>query len=72
MKRYTIERNNNRERINFIINVIIHQGTPCDLVTGEERRYGNLNGSPSSHVACTVEMTSLSTPCKHTFKFKDT
>ncbi|XP_005092180.1 ATP-dependent RNA helicase SUPV3L1, mitochondrial [Aplysia californica] len=36
-------------------------GTPCDLVTGEERRHANEDGSQSSHVACTVEMTSLTT-----------
>ncbi|KAM3968178.1 suv3 RNA helicase [Aphomia sociella] len=58
------------------------KGTPCDLITGEERRhashYNNDNSestddtensesllleetelTPSSHVACTVEMTSL-------------
>lgn len=36
-------------------------GTPCDLVTGEERRLACEDGS-SSHVACTVEMASLTTP----------
>lgn len=36
------------------------KGTPCDLVTGEERRFGNAEGSSASHVACTVEMTSVS------------
>jgi len=36
-------------------------GTPCDLVTGEERRYSGEDDSPSNHVACTVEMTSLTT-----------
>lgn len=40
------------------------QNTPCDLVTGEERRYGHLDGTPASHVACTVEMTSLTNRCK--------
>ncbi|CAH0629021.1 unnamed protein product [Chrysodeixis includens] len=60
-------------------------GTPCDLITGEERRHASLYATvasaeelevatsqerllgldaseltPSSHVACTVEMTSLS------------
>jgi ATP-dependent RNA helicase SUPV3L1/SUV3 len=38
------------------------KGTPCDLVTGEERKYAKDVENPSSHVACTVEMTSLSTP----------
>ncbi|GLH11315.1 hypothetical protein R5R35_001449 [Gryllus longicercus] len=37
-------------------------GTPCDLVTGEEKRYANPDGNPSNHVACTVEMTSLNMP----------
>ena len=36
------------------------RGTPCDLVTGEERRYAREDGEPSSHVACTVEMTNVS------------
>ena len=36
------------------------RGTPCDLVTGEERKYANENEEPSSHVACTVEMTNCS------------
>lgn len=38
------------------------KGTPCDLVTGEERKYSLGEGMPSSHVSCTVEMTSVSTP----------
>jgi len=35
------------------------RGTPCDLVTGEERRYAREDGEPSSHVSCTVEMTNV-------------
>ncbi|KAG7177390.1 ATP-dependent RNA helicase SUV3-like [Homarus americanus] len=35
------------------------RGTPCDLVTGEERRFGNTDGSAARHVACTVEMASV-------------
>jgi ATP-dependent RNA helicase SUPV3L1/SUV3 len=38
------------------------RGTPCDLVTGEERSYARDPEHPSAHVACTVEMTSLTTP----------
>ncbi|ESO09339.1 hypothetical protein HELRODRAFT_97508 [Helobdella robusta] len=34
-------------------------GHQCDLVTGEERRYMSEGGEPSSHVACTVEMTNI-------------
>ncbi|XP_059175521.1 ATP-dependent RNA helicase SUV3 homolog, mitochondrial-like isoform X2 [Physella acuta] len=36
-------------------------GTPCDLVTGEERRFASSDETPSAHVACTVEMASLTT-----------
>lgn len=32
------------------------RGTPCDLVTGEERKFAINADSPSSHVSCTVEM----------------
>ncbi|XP_018018153.2 ATP-dependent RNA helicase SUV3 homolog, mitochondrial isoform X2 [Hyalella azteca] len=35
------------------------KGTPCDLVTGEERRYSSPDLTPSPHTACTVEMVSL-------------
>ncbi|XP_014670321.1 PREDICTED: ATP-dependent RNA helicase SUPV3L1, mitochondrial-like [Priapulus caudatus] len=38
------------------------RGTPCDLVTGEERRCADPEGQPANHVACTVEMTSTTTP----------
>lgn len=34
-------------------------GVACDLVTGEERRYANSNQTASSHVSCTVEMSSI-------------
>lgn len=34
------------------------------MVTGEERKFANANGIQSSHIACTVEMTSINTPCK--------
>jgi ATP-dependent RNA helicase SUPV3L1/SUV3 len=33
-------------------------GTPCDLVTGEERTYAIDKDHPASHIACTVEMAS--------------
>jgi ATP-dependent RNA helicase SUPV3L1/SUV3 len=33
--------------------------TPCDLVTGEERKYGISNEELANHIACTVEMTNL-------------
>ncbi|RWS23062.1 ATP-dependent RNA helicase SUV3-like protein, partial [Leptotrombidium deliense] len=37
-------------------------GTKCDLVTGEERFFANEDGTPASHVSCTVEMACTSTP----------
>ncbi|GFR98358.1 ATP-dependent RNA helicase SUV3 homolog, mitochondrial-like Protein [Elysia marginata] len=37
-------------------------GTLCDLITGEERRYAKEDGTASEHVACTVEMASLTNP----------
>jgi ATP-dependent RNA helicase SUPV3L1/SUV3 len=33
--------------------------TKCDLLTGEERKFGNPDGSPAQHLACTVEMANL-------------
>lgn len=38
------------------------RGTPCDLVTGEERKFATDAETPSMHVSCTVEMTSLNIP----------
>eukprot|EP00092_Neocalanus_flemingeri_P021974 GFUD01023831.1.p1 GENE.GFUD01023831.1~~GFUD01023831.1.p1 ORF type:complete len:820 (-),score=227.95 GFUD01023831.1:113-2572(-) len=38
------------------------RGTPCDLVTGEERRSGREDGEISEHVACTVEMANMGQP----------
>ncbi|KAI0990196.1 hypothetical protein GJ496_011982, partial [Pomphorhynchus laevis] len=35
------------------------EGTPCDLITGEERRYPNLDNVASNHQACTIEMASI-------------
>lgn len=34
-------------------------GTPCDLVTGEERKMVDPEGEPASHISCTVEMTNV-------------
>ncbi|KAH8417689.1 hypothetical protein KR222_004426 [Zaprionus bogoriensis] len=45
-----------------VYNKANERGTPCDLVTGEERKYGISENSPANHVACTVEMTSVNTP----------
>lgn len=67
---------------------MVFQGTPCDLITGEERRHASQYNTlvdnneesekpeaesflieepeltPSKHVACTVEMTSLNELCE--------
>ncbi|XP_073814929.1 suv3 RNA helicase [Musca autumnalis] len=45
-----------------VFNKANEHGTPCDLVTGEERKYGINENTPAAHVACTVEMTSVNTP----------
>ena len=37
-------------------------GTPCDLVTGEERKFAIDRDHPASHTACTVEMASTTNP----------
>uniref|UniRef100_A0A0D9R632 ATP-dependent RNA helicase SUPV3L1, mitochondrial n=1 Tax=Chlorocebus sabaeus TaxID=60711 RepID=A0A0D9R632_CHLSB len=37
-------------------------GVPCDLVTGEERVTIQPDGKQASHVSCTVEMCSVTTP----------
>uniref|UniRef100_A0A3B3Z9V6 ATP-dependent RNA helicase SUPV3L1, mitochondrial n=1 Tax=Periophthalmus magnuspinnatus TaxID=409849 RepID=A0A3B3Z9V6_9GOBI len=37
-------------------------GVPCDLVTGEERTFVDPEGRASGHVACTIEMCSVTTP----------
>ena len=34
-------------------------------MTGEERRYANEDDTASDHVACTVEMASVTVPCKY-------
>ncbi|XP_017482881.1 PREDICTED: ATP-dependent RNA helicase SUV3 homolog, mitochondrial [Rhagoletis zephyria] len=45
-----------------VFNKSNERGTACDLVTGEERKFGINEETPASHVACTVEMTSVNTP----------
>ncbi|CAJ1048862.1 ATP-dependent RNA helicase SUPV3L1%2C mitochondrial [Xyrichtys novacula] len=37
-------------------------GVPCDLITGEERTYMDSDGRAANHVACTIEMSSVTTP----------
>lgn len=36
-----------------------NSGRKCDLVTGEERKFGDESGKQSDHMACTVEMANL-------------
>ena len=52
--------------IEFLFNMFVYhyQGTPCDLVTGEDRRYAVSVDEPAKHVSCTVEMTSIQQECK--------
>ncbi|XP_060528380.1 ATP-dependent RNA helicase SUV3 homolog, mitochondrial [Cylas formicarius] len=38
------------------------RGTPCDLVTGEERKFADPSGALSAHVSCTVEMAAVNMP----------
>ena len=43
-----------------VFNKMNKMGVNCDLVTGEERKFADeVNQQPSSHVACTVEMTNV-------------
>ncbi|XP_053307034.1 ATP-dependent RNA helicase SUPV3L1, mitochondrial [Spea bombifrons] len=37
-------------------------GVPCDLITGEEQVYVDVEGKPAAHAACTIEMCSMTTP----------
>uniref|UniRef100_UPI00358EB142 ATP-dependent RNA helicase SUPV3L1, mitochondrial isoform X2 n=1 Tax=Myxine glutinosa TaxID=7769 RepID=UPI00358EB142 len=41
-----------------------NNGIACDLVTGEERCFGNPEGHVSPHTACTVEMCNINQPCE--------
>lgn len=47
---------------NEVFNKSNNRGTPCDLVTGEERNFADPSGNASNHVSCTVEMTSVINP----------
>uniref|UniRef100_A0A914V392 ATP-dependent RNA helicase SUV3 homolog, mitochondrial n=1 Tax=Plectus sambesii TaxID=2011161 RepID=A0A914V392_9BILA len=50
--------------LKLLANEVFHKSNfnnvPCDLVTGEERRYAVDNENPSSHLSATVEMLSTS------------
>lgn len=43
------------------------QGTPCDLLTGEERKYAKGPEYPSNHLSCSVEMVDLQKNCRYNF-----
>ncbi|XP_023310678.1 ATP-dependent RNA helicase SUV3 homolog, mitochondrial isoform X1 [Anoplophora glabripennis] len=45
-----------------VFNKTNSRGTPCDLVTGEERNFADPTGNASGHVSCTVEMASVNNP----------
>ena len=47
-----------------VFNKANERGRPCDLDTGEERRTVDPEGKPSSHVACTVEMSNVHQICE--------
>lgn len=42
-----------------VFNKTNKKGTPCDLVTGEERQCVLPDNTPANHVACTIEMVSV-------------
>ncbi|XP_054713658.1 ATP-dependent RNA helicase SUV3 homolog, mitochondrial-like [Uloborus diversus] len=42
-----------------VFNKCNERGTPCDLVTGEERQSVLPDNQPAGHVACTIEMVSV-------------
>lgn len=49
----------------MILGFFSFQGVPCDLVTGEERQTVDPEGKQATHVSCTVEMCSVTTPCMY-------
>ena len=45
------------------------QGTLCDLITGEDRRFASNENEPANHVACTVEMVNVNVSCRRKFNY---
>ncbi|XP_046413678.1 ATP-dependent RNA helicase SUV3 homolog, mitochondrial isoform X1 [Neodiprion fabricii] len=39
-------------------------GTPCDLITGEEKNFVKGADNPSNHISCTVEMANTNAACE--------
>lgn len=44
---------------------ILFQGTPCDLLTGEERKCIKGIDNPANHLSCSVEMVNLQNNCRY-------
>ena len=41
------------------------RGTPCDLLTGEEKQFASGDAeAPASHMSCTVEMANVHSYCE--------
>ena len=41
------------------------RGTPCDLLTGDEKQFASGDpGTPSGHLSCTVEMANVESYCE--------
>lgn len=41
------------------------KGTPCDLLTGEEKQFASGDvETPARHMSCTVEMADVESYCK--------
>lgn len=47
-----------------VFNKCNENGTPCDLITGEERKYVEDEDHPAHHKACTVEMVDTNFNCE--------
>ncbi|XP_051159009.1 ATP-dependent RNA helicase SUV3 homolog, mitochondrial [Leptopilina boulardi] len=45
-----------------VFNKCNDSGTPCDLITGEDKRFARGPNFPANHAACTVEMANVNTP----------
>ncbi|KAL2731370.1 hypothetical protein V1478_004915 [Vespula squamosa] len=45
--------------VSEVYNKCNSMGTPCDLVTGEERRFAHSPDNPANHISCSVEMVAI-------------
>ncbi|XP_047363654.1 ATP-dependent RNA helicase SUV3 homolog, mitochondrial isoform X1 [Vespa velutina] len=48
--------------VSEVYNKCNDMGTPCDLVTGEEKRFAHSSDNPANHISCSVEMINLNLP----------